>query len=102
LFIEFLAQDTSGPRNRRVSGQFLDLGTDTTALKSFRKLRFAAGTLTSWRDPKHGTVDAVVSQPILMRRDDQVLLVGLIDVTHDHAQWLVCGRPHGSGLRRRH
>jgi hypothetical protein len=46
-----------------------------------RVLREAAGDVIAWCHPELGIVHAVVSQPMLLRADDPVLLVALIDVT---------------------
>lgn len=54
------------------------------ATDSVAQLRHAAGTITDWQHAGGGTIKAVVSQPMLMRAKDPILLVGLTDVT----EWL--------------
>jgi nitrogen-specific signal transduction histidine kinase len=44
-------------------------------------LREAAGQVTTWQHTRDENVKAVVSQPLLMRAEDPILLVGLTDVT---------------------
>ena len=64
--------------------RFLDVDSSISPPACVQVLREAAGDVTAWCHPEQGTVRAVVSQPILLRADDPVLLVGLIDVT----EWL--------------
>ncbi|MBV9319215.1 MAG: PAS domain-containing protein [Mycobacterium sp.] len=61
--------------------QFLDVGSSISPPECVRVLREAAGDVIAWCHPEVGIVHAVVSQPMLLRTDDPVLLVALIDVT---------------------
>ena len=64
--------------------RFLDVDSSISPPECVQVLREAAGDVTAWCHPELGTVRAVVSQPMLLRADDPVLFVGLIDVT----EWL--------------
>ena len=64
--------------------RFLDVGSSISPPECVRVLREAAGDVTAWCHRELGTVCAVVSQSMLLRADDPVLIVGLIDVT----EWL--------------
>lgn len=61
--------------------RFLDVDSSISPPECVRVLREAAGNVIAWCHPELGTVQAVVSQPMLLRADDPVLLVALIDVT---------------------
>ena len=74
-----------GQDDNALAGQplnrFLDVGSSISPPECVQVLREAAGEVTAWCHPELGTVHAVVSQPMLLRADDPVLFVGLIDVT---------------------
>lgn len=53
----------------------------TTPAESVRVLRNAAGTTTDWAHRTNGVINVIVSQPLLLRADDPITLVGLTDVT---------------------
>jgi PAS domain-containing protein len=55
-----------------------------TASESVTALRQAAGKITTWQPAHEEIIKVVVSQPLLMRAEDPILLVGLTDVT----EWL--------------
>ena len=57
---------------------------ELTAAECVRVLREASGGVTTWHHPELGMLYTVVSPPLLVRADDPVLLVTLIDVT----EWL--------------
>lgn len=71
-----------------LAGQPLNLvhcaGPRITPAECVRILRKASGGVTTWCHPELGTLYTVVSPTLLVRADDAVLLVSLIDVT----EWL--------------
>lgn len=88
LFANAACQALLGHGDSAVAGQplnrFLAVGSRVGAAECARVLRAAGGAVTTWRHPRLGTVHTVVSQSLLLRADDPVLLIGLIDVT----EWL--------------
>jgi PAS domain-containing protein len=88
LYANPACQAMLGHGDSALAGQplnrFLDVGSSISPPECVQVLREAAGDVTTWCHPELGTVHAVVSQSVLRRADDPVLLVGLIDVT----EWL--------------
>jgi PAS domain S-box-containing protein len=64
--------------------RFLDVDSGIGPPACVQALRESAGSVTAWRHAELGTVHAVVSPSMLIRSDDPLLLVCLIDVS----EWL--------------
>lgn len=73
--------------------RFLDVDSSISPPECVQVLREAAGDVTAWCHPEQGIVHAVVSQPMLLRADDPLLLVALVDVT----EWLWTYGIEGAG-----
>ena len=85
LYANPACQAMLGPGDHALVGQplnrFLDVGSNISPPQCVQILREAAGGVTTWRHPELRPIHAVVSPSMLLRADDPVLLVSLIDVT---------------------
>jgi PAS domain S-box-containing protein len=92
VFANPACQGMLGHAEDAVTGQPLNHFLHVTAISasdSVAALRDAAGQITAWQHARDEIVQAVVSQPLLMRAEDPILLVGLTDVT----EWLWTAGP---------
>ena len=97
LYANPACQAMLGHSDNALAGQplnrFLDVDSSIGPPECVRILREAAGDVTAWCHPEQGIVHAVVSQPMLLRADDPLLLVALVDVT----EWLWTYGIEGAG-----
>lgn len=72
---------TEGTLLDRPLTHFLVFDPSTPAAQVVNTLREAAGTVTTWRHEQEGVIKVIVSESMLLRADDPLLVVGLTDVT---------------------